>query len=272
MFSLKKVLLGVSCILALGGFIFGTDLFSYISTAGHKIKNATKSAVPIDFEIQRARETIDSLMPEIKQNMGTIASEEVALNKLNDDINKLDSRMKDAKGELVILQTALDSDKNKAHFIFCDRTYARSQVENDLSARFERYQIDQSQSEALIKMKSMREQSLQAAKSKLQEYLAQKQELEVKLQQLDARLKMVELAKTTSEFNFNEDNLGQAKKLISELQGRLEVEERLVGNHGDLSNEVVLKNDTTKNKDISSRVTQYFGLKPSDPPVEVVKK
>ena len=180
--------------------------------------------------------------------------------------------MKDAKGEITILQTSLDGDKNKTHFIFCDRTYARSQVENDLSARFERYQIDQSQSEALIKMKSMREQSLQAAKSKLQEYLAQKQDLEVKLQQLDARLKMIELAKTTSEFNFNEDNLGQAKKLVSDLQGRLEVEERLVGNHGDLSNEVVLKNDTTKNKDISSRVTQYFGLKPSDPPVEVVKK
>jgi peptidoglycan hydrolase CwlO-like protein len=266
MSTLKKVLLGISCVLALGAMIFGTDLFSYISTAGSKIRQSAKSSVPVEFEIERAKGMIEGLTPEIRKNTDTICQEEVALERLDQNIAALASRITAAKGEIKTLKDDLDGQPTATHFTYCGKNYSRSQVEADLSARFERLQIDDAQAQALDKMKTMRQTSLAAAKTKLQDYLAQKNALDVKLQQLTARKQLVEVAKTTSQFCFDSGQLGEAKKLVGDIDGRVAVEERMVGEKGDLANEVVLTNQDTKNRQITQRVAEYLGEKPSDAP------
>jgi chromosome segregation ATPase len=237
-----------------------------------KARQAAKDSVPIEFEIERAKGMVTSLVPEIKKNMDVIAKEEVAINRLDQQITKLQDRMASAKDEILTLQTDLEKNSANTTFTYCSRTYTRSQVETDLAQRFERYKVDEATFTSLGKMKTMREESLSAAKAKLSEYMSQKRDLEVKLEQLSARLKMIDVAKTTSEYAFSEDKLGKAKALVEDLQGRLEVEERLVGAKGDLTNEVVLTDRKSKSANIVDKVAEYFGAPAEASPATTVPK
>lgn len=258
MSTLKKIVLGVVCVLALATFIFGGDVWSYLTTATSGIQDAARSKVPVQFEIERAKGMVEDLVPEIRKNMTTISREEVALNRLENQIAALEGRLEESKGEILTLKTDLTDKPDNNQFSYCGRTYTRSQVETDLAARFERHQVDEATLASLQQMRDIRQTSLEAAKKKLNSYLAQKQKLSLEIEQLQARLKMVELAKTTSDFNFDNDGLSDAKQLVDELRSRLEVEERLVGQSSEMANEVILSDEDVDNTPITQKVTQYF--------------
>ena len=56
--------------------------------------------------------------------------------------------------------------------------------------------------------------------------LAAKRKLEVDVEHLEARLKMVEAAQTTSDYAFDDSRLSRVKELITDLRTRLDVAER----------------------------------------------
>ena len=51
--------------------------------------------------------------------------------------------------------------------------------------------------------------------------LAAKRQLEVDIENLEARKKMVEVAQTTSNYQFDDSQLGQVKELVTDLRTRL---------------------------------------------------
>jgi hypothetical protein len=86
--------------------------------------------------------------------------------------------------------------------------------------------------------------------------LAAKRKLEVDVENLEARLKMVEVAQTTSNYNFDDSQLGRAKELIGDLRTRLNVAEKMVNVEGEFHDEIPLSSPT--NEDIVEQVTEYF--------------
>ena len=68
---LRKSLQGagiLAMILAAGGlFCFGTDSVSYVSTGVSCVTQSARDAVPVGFEIERARKMIGDLTPDIRQ-------------------------------------------------------------------------------------------------------------------------------------------------------------------------------------------------------------
>ena len=76
------------------------------------------------------------------------------------------------------------------------------------------------------------------------------------MQNLEARLKMVEVAQTTSNYQFDESQLGRAKELIAEVRTRLNVAERLVNAETKFDGEIPL--DANESEDIVEQVTEYF--------------
>jgi hypothetical protein len=86
--------------------------------------------------------------------------------------------------------------------------------------------------------------------------LAAKTKLEADVQNLEARLKMVEVAQTTSNYQFDDSQLGRAKELISEVRTRLNVAERLVNSETKFDGEIPL--DSPETEDILDQVTEYF--------------
>ena len=83
---LKKAIVGTGITLLLGLFFFGRDMVSYVNTSAQYMKDSVKESVPTEFQIERARNMIADLGPEIQKNMLAIAREEVELERVDDQI------------------------------------------------------------------------------------------------------------------------------------------------------------------------------------------
>jgi hypothetical protein len=80
--------------------------------------------------------------------------------------------------------------------------------------------------------------------------------LEVDVENLEAKFKVLQVAQTTSEFNIDDSQLGRVKDLIAQVRTRLTVAERLVNSQADASGEIQLSAEEAEN--IVDQVTDYF--------------
>jgi hypothetical protein len=83
-----------------------------------------------------------------------------------------------------------------------------------------------------------------------------KRQLEVDVENLEAKYKVLQVAQTTSEFNIDDSQLGRVKDLIAQVRTRLTVAERLVNSQADTSGEIPLSTEGAE--DIVDQVSEYF--------------
>lgn len=222
---IKKAILATAGICLVGMVFFGRDAFSYFRTTAGRVKDTVRGSVPLDFEIDRARRMVKELVPDIRKNMHVIAKEEVEVEQLKKQIAQTDSRMAKERAELVRLKNDLGTGNNVFHY--AGRQYSATQVKCDLANRFERFKTTDATLASLKDIEQARVRSLAAAHKKLEGMLAMKRKLEVDVEHLEAHLKMVEAAQTTSDYVFDDSRLSRVKELITDLRTRLDVAERL---------------------------------------------
>lgn len=254
---LKKALLVGGAIVLLLGLFFGRDACSYLSTSAGWVKDTVKSNVPIEFQIERARQMIKDLDPEIKRNMHLIAKEEVEIDKLGQQVDRQENALAKAKGDILRLKQDLET--GDSAFYYASRRYTEDQVRTDLANRFDRYQVNEATFEKNRKILDIRQQKLETARQGLEEMLAAKRELEVNVENLEAELEMLKVAKTASDFNIDNSQLSRTKELIDEIRTRIEVEGKLVGEIQS-AGEIPLDDESAAaDEDITDRVSKYFG-------------
>ena len=252
---IKRVLFATVGLTLLGVFFFGRSAASYVGTAVGRIKDSIKDSVPVGFELDRARKMVKDLVPDIQRNMHMIAQEEVEVDRLDHQI--ADCRQKLDKDKADLLRLKGDAESTKQEFTYGARVYTVAQVKSDLSNRFERFKTADATLKSLEGIHDARQKGLEAARQKLEAMLAAKRQLEVDIENLEARKKMVEVAQTTSNFQFDDSQLGQVKELVSDLRTRLQVAEKMVSAETSLHDEIPLDIPTPAN--IVDQVTDYFG-------------
>lgn len=250
----KKTLLAGAAVTTLGLLFFGRDAVSYVGTTVGWIKDSVKNSVPIDFELQRARRLIKNLVPDIRQNMQRIAAEEVEVERLARQIADNSSRLQTDRAEIVRLQGDLENNHGTLHY--AGRRYSPNEVKADLSRRFERYKTHQATLDSLSQMQRARQRSLEAARRKLEGMLAAKRQLEVDVEHLEARHKMVQTAESTSNYNFDDSQLSRCRDMVSELRTRLDVAERMLEADVIVQDEIPLDSPAPAN--IVQDVADYF--------------
>ena len=73
-----KKLFFVALGLGLAGiFLFGSGFGSYVETAAGMVKEKVRGSIPLEFEIRRAEELIEGIVPEIRACKRVVAEEEV---------------------------------------------------------------------------------------------------------------------------------------------------------------------------------------------------
>ncbi|NUQ63397.1 MAG: hypothetical protein HUU20_13040 [Pirellulales bacterium] len=257
---IKKAMIGGGAALLLGLLFFGRDAVSYVTTSTGYLKDSVKDSVPIEFQIERARRMIHDLVPEIRKNMYVIAKEEVEVERLQRQIADAAANLSQDKAEVMRLKTDLTSDRKT--FVYAGRTYSTDQVKADLASRFDRYKTAEATLASLQDIHRARERSLDAARQKLEGMLASKRQLQVEVENLEARLQMVAAAQTTSNYNFDDSKLGRVKELIADLRTRLDVAERMVNAEGYFHDEIPLEKTPPEN--IVEQVTEYFEQAPAE--------
>ena len=262
---LKKLLIGGGVVVALVVLFHVTDAESYVKTSASCVKDSVKDAVPIEFQLKRARGMVRDIVPEVRKNMHVIAREEVEVERLAKQIDAAEKSAAQAKSEMMRLKS--DLEKGEEAYTYSGRVYTVSEVKKDLSNRFERYQTSEATLESLKAIHDAREKRLQAARKKLENMLASRSQLLVEIENLEARLQMVSATQAGSEYHFDDSQLGRVKELVSDLRTRLSVAERLVNAENRFHDEIPLEEEAPE--DIVDRVAEYFGgsaktLQPSE--------
>jgi chromosome segregation ATPase len=251
---IKRILLAGGLATAAGLFFLGRDAASYVCTSIGRVKDSVRNSVPIEFELDRARRMIRNLVPDIRSNMQHIAQEEVEVQRLGRQITDSTVRLDRDRGEIMRLKSDLASNRTK--FEYAGRRYSAGEVKTDLAQRFDRYKTNDATLASLKQMQQAREKSLEAARGKLDGMLATKRQLEVDVEHLQARLKMLETLETTSNYTFDDSQLSRAKQLLGDLRTRLDVAERLM--QADVPVEGGIQLDAATPENILEELTEYF--------------
>ncbi|MCP4193997.1 MAG: hypothetical protein GY768_25590 [Planctomycetaceae bacterium] len=261
---IKKVLIGGSVALLLMGFLFGRDGVSYVRTSVGCVKQSVTDSVPVEFQIERARKMIHDINPEVRRNKHLIVKEEVALEQLGERVDQLDVSQAKEKGNLMKMQSAVDT--GDSHIYFAGHQYTAEQVKRDMSNRFERYKTNDETLFNLRRVLNARQKSLAAARNELEQMLASRGQLVAEVAKLEARQKMVEVAETSSEFNLDGSVLARAKQLVRDVETRLDVTERLLATDLQYAEEIPLDGPPSEN--VSQQIAEYFST--ADPGVESI--
>lgn len=249
----KGILVGVG-VLVLLGLLFGREGASYVKTAVGRVQSGVRDAVPVEFEIGRARQMIKDLDPEIHKNMHLIAREEVDVKNLSEQLATAEAQI--GKNRSDIEKLTADLKRGDSTFVYAGKSYSQEQVENDLARRFEQYKVKEATLGKLRQVLAARERGLTAGREKLKAMQAAKGQLEVDVANLEARLEMVKVAQSTSEFNFDDSRLSRTKDLVKDIGARIDVAEKLVNAETTYPGEINL--DEEPATDILDQVTKYF--------------
>jgi len=190
----------------------------------------------------------------VQKNVYLIAKEEVEVQKLESQLAQSEARLAREKQQILELKDALASGKRE--FQFGSRKYTAEQVKLDLAQRFERYKTAEATLTSQRQMHAARQRSVEAARQKLEGTLAARRQLQVEIENLEARNQMVAAAQTTSNYNFDDSRLGRLKDLIADLRTRLEVGERLVNVEGFYHDEIPV--DQPSADDVLERIGKHF--------------
>lgn len=261
---LKLAAVGVVSTVVLSTLVFGRDVVSYVKTMGCSARDAIKSEVPIEFEIKRARDLVENLVPDIRQCMHVIAEEEVNVEHLQRDIAQAETSLTKQRGDILALRKDLDA--GRSTYQYASRTYTSQDVKRDLACRFERFKTVEATLASKKQILSAREKSVVAAREKLDNMLADKRDLEVQIENLESRMKTIQAAQTATSVQLDNSQLVRAKKLIGELNKQLDVAQRVLDSEGKFTGLIALETINPVPEDLSSQIDEYFGKSPK--PVE----
>jgi hypothetical protein len=221
----RSIVIGVAACAA-GLFFFGTDAMSYVTSSSRAIKRAVKDSVPIEFEIKRARDLLDELIPEMHANLKIVAQEEVEVASLERELEHERKSIADERGKIQSLRDGISG--GAATYTAASRTYSRAQVIDELSRRFEHFRTAEQVLAGKEKLLDSRRAALDAAVKKLEKSRLARIELASQIESLEAQFRLVQAQSAGNGFRVEESKLSQTERLLTELRKRLEVAQRVL--------------------------------------------
>ncbi len=254
---IKKALLGTAALALVGTFVFGRDAVSYVKTSASMVKDSIRSEVPPELEIQRARDLVENLLPDIRSTMRQIAEAEVDVEHRAAQIAKDEEDLARQKQEMLALKSFV---QNGEEVRYVGRTYSEEEMKQDLARRFERFQMAEETLKSHRKILKAREQVVVNARRKLENMMASKRDLQVKIENLDARLQALQAAEAASDCNIDDSRLSRAKQLIADLNKQLDVKGKMLDAEERLTPMIPVHTGPVVPEDLTEQIDQYFEL------------
>ncbi|SFI07245.1 coiled-coil domain-containing protein [Planctomicrobium piriforme] len=260
---LRKAAAGTLAVAAIGGLLLGQDVWSYARTGVCATRDYFRGEVPVEFEIERAKQEVEQLLPEVRKSMHLIAEEQVEVAQLQKSISRKETML--AGQEEAILSLTSDLKSNDTKFAYAGHRYSRHEVEKDLAERFNRFKIAEETVKRERQVLVAKETALVANRETLENMLSQRKNLEAELERLEARLATVAARKQINGLQIDDSQLNRVRALIGTIEKRLDVEDAVLAAEGDLSGLIPLERhqEEQTEADIAAAVETYFN-KPSD--------
>jgi len=220
---LKKMMIAGGALALLSSLSVGVPIWSYAKCGFNGVKTVASDSVPLEWELKRARQLIVELQPDIKANARRIADEKIAVAQLTRQLSDTEQRLAKAKSDIARLND--DLSHGDSMYAYGGRTYTSAQVRADLTNRAKRYKTREATAEKLGQMLSARKASLEAAHQQMDAMLNAKRQLEVEVENLQARLGALRVAQTNSQLTLDNSALARTRELLNTIESRIDVEE-----------------------------------------------
>ena len=202
---------------------------------------------------------IEDLQPEIAKNAKQIAREKIEVAKLEKQVAQVDESL--SKNQSDIERLSADLRNGDKAYTYAGKTYTSAVVKEDLANRFDRFKTRRETAEKLRQMLTAREASLQSAADRLDAMLASKSQLEVEIENLQARIGALRVTQTSSELSLDDSHLSRTRQLLDEIATRIDVEEETVAVDTEYFGEIDL--EETSSEDLLDAISGYLA-KPTD--------
>ena len=260
---LKKIVVGTAAAALAGGILLGSDALSYLRTFGGNVREAVKSEISAEFELDRIRNEVDSLMPEIRKHMTIVAEQSVDVKDMERDLSDKEASLSKQKDAILALRTDLESGKD--NFTYQAVSYSRNEVEADLAQRFESYRTVEDCVKRDRQILTAQRDTLRANQKKLDTMLSRKQDLVVKVAQLEARLKQVQAAETINSIEIDDSSLAHVENMIKHMNHALDVRESVLETEGQVLGRIPVEEASAPaTGDIVGEIDSHFGLQNED--------
>lgn len=253
---LKKLVIGATVSALFGVVFLGKDAFSYARTFCSSMRNCVKSEIPLEVEIERAREMVNGLMPEIRQCVHVIAEQKVEIEHLEAKINRKEKIVD--RQEEAILTLREDLKSGSKTFKYVNHPYTAKEVARELELRFARFKTARESLRRDHQILAARRQALDANQKELDKMLQKKQELEVQIVQLDARFDTLKANEVSSSISIDDSELVRASTLIEELNRQLDIRENVLAAEGRITGEIPVEIDSQIKTDVLDEIDSYF--------------
>lgn len=253
--TIKLTLIVVVCGALVGSLVFGTDVISYVRCSANSVQSAVKDAVPIEFELKRARDLLEEIIPEMHAQIRLIAQEEVEVAALKGELDTSRQMLISESDRIHTLKNALEA--NQVTYRFGSREFSHDDVKTDLVARFARYKEAEVVLASKERLLSTRESSLNAAMALLEKTKSQKRLLKDKVSTLEGRFRVAKAqAVGSTRLNLDNTKLAQAEKLINQINKRLDVAERVLAHESRFVETIPV--DVIQEKDLLAQIDEHF--------------
>ncbi len=223
---IKWIGIGSVAVAATGFFLFGGQTLSYVTTAADSIREGIKEEIPIEYELKRASKLIQAIDPQIRSAKLQVAKAEVSLENTRKDIERLERSVTRSERKLRTVSASLNGEGAGVYEL---SSYKRQRVEIDLQRTFDAHKNNAvilrskralvARQEQSVATASVRLDAIRAEKSRLVDMIAS---LKTQKMQLDA------MAASSVNIHLDDSALGQAKDVLSEIQNRLDVAQKLM--------------------------------------------
>lgn len=251
---IRKMVLTGGALALLSSLTLGVPLFSYAKCGVNWLRSSASDSMPLEWELKRARQMIVDLKPEIEVNAKRIAREKVEFARLEKQLGDTDERLTKTQADIERLSEDLRTET--PYYTYGGRTYTSAQVQSDLSNRFKRFKTRRATADKLEQMLVAREASLRAAQERMEAMLSARRQLEVEVENLQARLGALRVAQTSSQLNLDDSQLARTRELLDEIATRIDVEEETMSVDVEYFGEIDL--DEPSDESLLDDISVYF--------------
>jgi chromosome segregation ATPase len=254
----KLLFVGAGGLLVLG-LLFGRNLVPYAGTAVSKAQNWADSLVDTSYKIYTVRNRLAKLENDIEPMVYKIAQQKVEIERLSEEIRESDDALARSHVHIMKLRDHLDSGE-VSYVSTSGQAYSNTQVRTNLERAFRNYKAQEERLNALKSTLEARQTGLAAAQQNLEATHAKRIELATEIDNLEAQLKMLEVARTASSYNqFDNSELARIEDMVDEVKSRIDAEImfNLIG--PELSGEIPMEGFESESSDIIEAVDAYFG-------------
>lgn len=203
-------------------FVFGGDIWRAALRSRDGFRDSVRENMPLETEIDRARQLAASLVPDLRRNHEVIVREQVDVEELRADIEQSHEELKIQRDQLLALRATLPTSNSE--------TYSKTSstaVRQELRHRFATFQSAEATLDAKEQTLQYRKESLAKAQAAQREMLRKKEELESQVVQFEARLKAMERKGVENHVVVDRDKLAHCEDLLRYLRKRLSIAERV---------------------------------------------